>query len=85
MSHKLSWVAAALVGAIAISAIRPSRADIVYNMNLQVGVGIVTGIITTDGLGSLAFGNITHHSSGNLQKIPRGPSSLSSPPLLYRV
>ena len=28
---------------------------------------------------------IAHHSSGNLQKIPRGPSSLSSPPLLYRV
>jgi hypothetical protein len=38
MAHKLSWVAAALVGAIAISAIRPSRADIVYNVNLQVGV-----------------------------------------------
>jgi hypothetical protein len=60
MAHKLSWVAAALVGAIAISAIRPSRADIVYNVNLQVGVGSVTGTITTDGLiGSLAFGNIT--------------------------
>jgi hypothetical protein len=39
---------------------QPARADIVYNVNLQVGVGSVTGTITTDGLiGSLAFGNIT--------------------------
>ena len=26
---------------------------------------------------------IAHHSSGNLKKISRGPSSLSSPPLLF--
>ena len=45
---------------IAISAITPSRADIVYNVNLQVGTGSVTGTITTDGfIGSLVFGNIT--------------------------
>jgi hypothetical protein len=60
MSYKLGWACAALAGAIAISAITPSRADIVYDVNLQVGTGSVTGTITTDGLiGSLAFGNIT--------------------------
>jgi hypothetical protein len=60
MSYKLGCACAALVGAIAISAIKPSRADIVYNVNLQVGIGSVTGTITTDGfIGSLAFGNIT--------------------------
>jgi hypothetical protein len=60
MSYKLGWACAALAGAIAISAITPSRADIVYDVNLQVGTGSVTGTITTDGLiGSLALGNIT--------------------------
>src|SRR6185369_10438272 len=42
MSYKLGCACTALVGAIAISAITPSRADIVYNLNLQVGIGSVT-------------------------------------------
>src|SRR5262245_31440300 len=46
---KAKLAGAALAGAIAICAFTPSKADIVYDVNLAVGIGSAIGTITTDG------------------------------------
>jgi hypothetical protein len=58
---KSALVGAMFAGAMALCAVTPSKANpIIYNVNLTIGSGSVTGTITTDGtLGVLAKADIT--------------------------
>jgi hypothetical protein len=58
---RLGLAGAALAGAVALCAATPSNANpIIYNVNLTIGTGSVTGTITTNGtIGLLARDDIT--------------------------
>src|SRR5262249_47342275 len=60
-THKSALVGAMLAGAVAVCAATPSKADTIYNVNLTIGTGSVTGTITSDGaLGVLVYADITY-------------------------
>jgi hypothetical protein len=62
MKLKLSVALVAIgLGAVAFGGATPSKADIIYDVNLTIGAGTVTGTITTDGaLGVLSSLDITN-------------------------
>ena len=59
-SKRLRLASAALASAVAVCLVSASKADIIYDVNLTVGTGTVTGYIQTDGtIGVLPVGDIT--------------------------
>jgi hypothetical protein len=78
-SIQLGLVGAALAGAVAIYAVTPSKADIIYDVNLAVAIGSATGNITTDGvIGVLSTADITGWNltlnDGTRTHLLQGPS-----------
>src|SRR5262245_8357664 len=58
MKAQRSWLASAvLASAVAVCLVKPSRADITYDVNLAVGTGTAVGFITTDGTTGIFLGN----------------------------